>query len=51
MCRQYPGLVIHATVDVFDEWPAKALYGVAVKKMQTDKIIHTVSGTLLKVRT
>ena len=41
---------MHATVDVFDEWPARALYGVAVKKMQTNKIVHSVSGALLKVK-
>ena len=49
MCRKFPGLVMHATVNVFDEWPGKALYGLAMKKMQEDKLTQTTSGALLKV--
>lgn len=49
VCKRFPGLVTHATVDVFDEWPAKALYSVAVKEMQADEILQSTSGSLLKV--
>ena len=40
---------MHATVNVFDEWPGKALYGFAIKKMQEDNFTQTASGSLLKV--
>ena len=33
LCSKYPGLVTHSTVDFFDEWSAKALYGVAYKEI------------------
>lgn len=33
--QKFPGIVTSTTVDVFDEWPAKAMYGVAIKEMQT----------------
>ena len=48
-CREFPGLLTQATVDIFDEWPAKALYILAIKEMQDDRITQTPCGTLLKV--
>jgi hypothetical protein len=50
MCRKFPGLVMHATVNVFDEWPGKALYDLAIKKMQEDMLTQTDIGSMLKVR-
>ena len=44
VCRKFPGLVTNATVDMFDEWPPKAMFGVAIKEIQTVKNSH-----LLKV--
>lgn len=46
VCKKFPGLVTNTTVDMFDEWPPKAMFGVAHKE------IHFVKNThLLKVCT
>jgi len=51
MCRQFPGLVTHLTVDVFDEWSAKALHGVAVKHLQAKEFkLAAAHVTLDKVK-
>lgn len=49
VCAKFPGLVMHATVNMYDEWPGRALYGLAIKKMQEDKLIQSASGSLIKV--
>ena len=40
---------MHTTVDVFDEWPAKALYGVALKEIHSQQIAHSDVAAILKV--
>ncbi len=37
MCRHFPGLVTHLTVDVFDEWSPQALHGVALRHFQREE--------------
>ena len=50
LCRRYPGLVTHATVNVCDEWPAKALYGVAVKELHShSEMPNSSANPLIKV--
>ena len=51
LCRKYPGLVTHATVNVLDEWPAKALYGVAMKELHShSEVSHSGVSPVVKVR-
>lgn len=40
----------HTTIDVFDEWPAKALYSVAMKEIQLEESKQAGTGVLSKVR-
>lgn len=48
LCRTYPNLVTLATVNVYDEWPAKALYGVALKELHSHSLMMTDVGSMLK---
>ena len=52
LCLKYPGLVTHATVNVLDEWPAKALYGVAIKELHSNsELSHSGMSPVVKVTT
>ena len=35
LCSAYPGLIVRSTVNVYDDWPAKALFKVALKQLST----------------
>lgn len=37
-CRMFPGLVNCTTIDWFTEWPADALYEVAVKQLEEENL-------------
>ena len=49
LCRKYPSFVTHATVDVYDEWPSKALYGVALKEINANEFSRSELKGLSKV--
>lgn len=48
-CRLFPGLVNCTTIDWFTEWPADALYEVAVKQMAAESLPEEVKQAVCKV--
>ena len=45
-----PGLVTRCTVGVFDEWPPKAMLGVAVRELHSSELPRTELGPTVKVQ-